>query len=148
MAESRKGGVARVVRPIILLLVVGGIGWYAWRRAHRQEGYTGGDIVTTGTVEAVHVRLGFKVSGRISEMPVTEGAQVRPGQTVARLDVQDLETQVVAARAALQTAHANLGQAQASRLRASRDWARQRELMRSEATTQQQLDAARATAGV
>src|SRR5207248_2561985 len=63
MAESKRRSAAAVIRPIVLLIVAGGVGFLIWRNATRSEGYTGGNVVTTGTVEAVHVQLGFKVAG-------------------------------------------------------------------------------------
>jgi HlyD family secretion protein len=148
MAEKANGSKKRFLRPLILLVIVGGGGTAIWRYQHRAEGYTGGDVVTTGTIEAVHVRLGFKVAGRLAEVPVSEGNSVKAGQLLGRIEPQDFEIQVRAARAALETARAGVVQAVANRDKAARDLARVTTLMASDATTAQQLDAARATADV
>src|SRR5690349_18151454 len=77
-AKSR----ASAIRPIVLLLVAGTIAYFGWRYAHRKEGYTGGPVTTTGTIDAVHVQLSFKVPGRLAEVPVVEGQTVAAGQVV------------------------------------------------------------------
>src|SRR5262249_36139213 len=89
MAEKANGSKKRFLRPLILLVIVGGGGTAIWRYQHRAEGYTGGDVVTTGTIEAVHVRLGFKVAGRLAEVPVSEGNTVKAGQLLGRIEPQD-----------------------------------------------------------
>jgi RND family efflux transporter MFP subunit len=136
------------VRPILMILVVGLIAFFWWRSAHRAEGYRGGNVVTTGTIEAVHVQLGFKVAGRIADVPVAEGNHVRPGDLVARLETQDLEVALANARAALASARAALVEARATAQRTALDLRRQRELMKSDATTQEQVDNTRAAAQV
>jgi RND family efflux transporter MFP subunit len=147
-SKEKKGSRLRFVRPLVFLLILGGGGFAWWKYQHRSEGYRGGDVVTTGTIEAVHVQLGFQVAGRLAEMPVSEGSVVRAGEVVGRLDKEDLEVQVSSARGALEAARAALAQARANRGKAVRDLARMRELLKENATTQQQMDAARAAAEV
>jgi RND family efflux transporter MFP subunit len=149
MADEKKTPVARrIIRPIVLLLVVGGIAYAFWAYKHRDEGYQGGDIKTTGTVEAVSVDLGFKVAGRIADVPVSEGDRVQPGQLVARLETQDLDVALQSAQTAQLSAQAAMMSAQATRDKAARDWKRQKTLLASDATTQQQVDAAQAASEV
>jgi RND family efflux transporter MFP subunit len=148
MAEKKNGSRRRFLRPLILLVIVGGGGTALWKYQHRSEGYRGGDVVTTGTVEAVHVRLGFKVGGRLADVPVSEGNDVRAGQVLGRLESQDLEVQVSSATASLASAQAGLAQAVANRDKAAHDLKRLQTLIQSDATTAQQLDAARAAADV
>lgn len=148
MAEKAAPSRAKRIRGLILLLVIVGGGIAIWKYQHRREGYTGGDVTTTGTVEAVQVSLGFKVPGRLADVPVNEGDRVQPGQVIAQLDAQDLDVAVRSAQASLESARAALGQARANREKAARDLARMRELSREGASTQQQLDAAVAASDV
>ncbi|HYJ33056.1 MAG TPA: efflux RND transporter periplasmic adaptor subunit [Candidatus Binatia bacterium] len=148
MAEKAAPSRAKRIRGLILLLVIVGGGIAIWKYQHRREGYTGGDVTTTGTVEAVQVSLGFKVPGRLADVPVNEGDRVQPGQVIAQLDAQDLDVAVRSAQASLESARAALGQARANRQKAARDLARMRELSREGASTQQQLDAAVAASDV
>ena len=147
MAETKAKGRAPL-RWILLLAVLGGGGFLLWRYATRVEGYTGGEVLTTGTVEAVHVQLSFRISGRIADVGVTEGAVLRPGQIVARLETDDLDVALSSARAALEAARAARAEAEASRDRTARDLERQLELAKSDATTAQQVDDTRAAARV
>jgi len=148
MAEAKPRKPTAFIRPAVLVIVLGVVAFFIWRNATRTEGYTGGNVSTTGTIDAVHVQLSFKVSGRIADVPVVEGAAVHPGQVVARLDTQDLDVALATARASLEAARAALAEAQANRVRSIRDLDRQVELMKSDATTQQQVDDARAAANV
>ena len=67
-------------------------------------------VVVTGTLAAdQEVVLGFKVSGRLAEIPVDLGSSVEKGQPIARLDTTDFELRVRQADAALQQARARLG---------------------------------------
>jgi len=143
--EKKKASVApKIIRPIVFLLVTLGIVYAVWAYKHRNEGYKGGDISTTGTVEAVSVDLGFKVAGRIADVPVSEGDRVQPGQVVARLETQDLDVAVQSAKTSQLAAEAAMMSAQATRTKAARDWSRQKTLIAGDATTQQQVDAAKA----
>jgi RND family efflux transporter MFP subunit len=144
MAEAKPKRPLAWIRPVLLLLVLGTVGFLLWRNATRSEGYTGGDVITTGTIEAVHVQLAFKIAGRLAQVEVAEGADVQPRQIVARLETQDLDVAATTARAALEAARAALAQARANRDRAARDLERQLELLQSDATTAQQVDDARA----
>ena len=100
MAQAKPAGAAARIRTVVLVVVLAGVAFLVWRQATRVEGYTGGDVVTTGTVQAVHVDLGFKVPGRIADVPVAEGDDVQPGQLVGTLETQDLDVQVASARSA------------------------------------------------
>src|ERR1043166_1044312 len=88
MAEVKPGGRAGGIRRVVLAVVLAGIAFLVWRQVTRREGYTGGDVVTTGTVQAVHVDLAFKVPGRIADVPVAEGDDVQAGQLGGTLETQ------------------------------------------------------------
>ena len=153
MAEGKNKVPAALVR-VLALAALATAGYFIWRYSNRAEGYTGGDILTTGTVEAVHVELGFRVAGRLADVDVAEGAKVRPGQVIARLETADLDVAmstahatlesaraaVESARAALEASKAAVAEADAGRDRAARDLERQLELMKTGATTAQDAD--------
>ena len=69
---------------------------------------TGGETVSlTGTVQAENeVNLAFRIGGRLIERLVNVGDQVAAGQVVARLDPEDDENALRAARAELAAAQA------------------------------------------
>jgi multidrug efflux pump subunit AcrA (membrane-fusion protein) len=131
------------IRPLLIVTLLGVVGFLTWRNATRREAYTGGDVQTTGTIEAVHVRLGFKISGRIAEISASEGATVAAGQVVASLETQDLDVQLQTARASLELARAALVQARAARERTSRDLEQMHALLTKGIATAHDVDVAR-----
>src|SRR5262245_10988778 len=67
-------------------------------------------VVVTGTLAAdQEVVLGFKVPGRVADIPVDLGSPVQKGQAISRLDTTDFELRVRQAEAALQQARVRLG---------------------------------------
>jgi RND family efflux transporter MFP subunit len=78
--------------------------------------YQNGDAVRefVGVVRARHeTDVGFRVPGKIVARSVNVGDHVRSGQTIARLDAQDLKLQVESAEAELAAATSSLAQAAA-----------------------------------
>ena len=67
-------------------------------------------VTVTGTLAAdEEVVAGFKVPGRVSELPVDLGSPVRKGQVLARLDPTDFRLRVEQAEASLRQVRAGLG---------------------------------------
>jgi HlyD family secretion protein len=88
-----------VVALAILLIATHGFG--AWSK--EDEG-----ITLYGNVDIRQVDLGFRVSGRIAEMPVDEGAHVKAGDRLAVLDAGPLKDRLAAATAQMELAEADL----------------------------------------
>ena len=105
--------------------------------------------------------IASKISARVSEVSVDIGSQVNQGDTIIKLDTQDLQAQVDQAQAAVNTAQASLAnatnstrpeqiaQAQAaldnateSHAVAQKNYDRTKTLVEAEANTQQQLESA------
>ena len=105
--------------------------------------------------------IASKISARVSEISVDIGSQVNQGDTIIKLDTQDLQAQVDQAQAAVNTAQASLAnatnstrpeqiaQAQASLDNATesytvaqKNYDRTKTLVEAEANTQQQLESA------
>lgn len=63
----------------------------------------------SGIVEAVdYVKLAFRVSGQIINLPVVEGQRVKKGQLIAAIDPRDLALQYAADKSAYETAAAQV----------------------------------------
>ena len=63
----------------------------------------------SGIVEAVeYVKLAFRVSGQIIDLPVIEGQRVKKGQLIAAIDPRDIALQYAADKSAYETAAAQL----------------------------------------
>ena len=101
------------------------------------ERQAGGETVSlTGTVQAeTEVNLAFRIDGRVVERLVNVGDTVQPGQVVARLNPENEENGLRAARAQLAAARAQLTEA------ANNYW-RQSELLRDGWTTRVRYDQA------
>ncbi|WP_431282298.1 efflux RND transporter periplasmic adaptor subunit [Humitalea sp. 24SJ18S-53] len=101
------------------------------------ETRSGGDVVSlTGTVQAeTEVNLAFRIEGRMIERAVNVGDSIVADQVVARLDRQNEENNVRAARAAVAAARGQL-------VEARNNYTRQRELLVSGFTTRVRYDEA------
>ena len=63
----------------------------------------------SGVVEAVeYVKLAFRVSGQIVELPVIEGQKVKKGDLIAKIDPREISIQYSADKASFETASAQL----------------------------------------
>ncbi len=97
----------------------------------------GSDSVTlTGTVQAqTEVNLSFRVDGRMVERRVQVGDSLRPGQLIARLDPQNEESSLQAARAQSSAAQARL-------VEARNHFARMQDLITDNSVSRAQYDQA------
>jgi membrane fusion protein, multidrug efflux system len=69
-------------------------------------------IVVTGTLGAKdEAQLGFKIGGVVARLHVDAGARVRAGQTLAELDLREIDAQVARARSAAEKAERDLERA-------------------------------------
>lgn len=95
----------------------------AYRFGQATRGDIKATVSATGTLNAVTtVSVGTQVSGQVSELLADFNDHVKKGQLLARIDP-------TLAQQAVSDAEANLEKAQAEALQASRDYARNRELM-------------------
>lgn len=104
------------------------------------EARTGGDVVSlTGNIQAeTTVNLAFRIDGRMVERSVNVGDRVTAGQVVARLNRDNEESNLRAARAALTAAQARV-------VEARNNFNRQRQLLASGFTTRVRYDEATQT---
>ena len=146
----------RVLFGIALLLLAGGT--YLWW----QQQQAAAELVLSGNVDIREVNLSFRVGGRLQQLQVDEGAQIKAGQVLGRLDdapQRNAVADAAAALAALQArqslmhqgyraedvaqARAALDARQAVLTDARAAWQRQQELAGSGAAAVKALDAAR-----
>jgi hypothetical protein len=121
-----------------------------------------GKLSLSGNVEVTEVNAGFKYPGRIAELPVEEGQQVKKGDRLAALESADIEAQVTQSRAYLdeaktkleelragsrpqeiEQAKANVRYAEAELSKARKDFERAEHLFKNGAMSAQNMDAAR-----
>ncbi|MBL8630648.1 MAG: secretion protein HlyD [Rhodospirillaceae bacterium] len=136
------------------VIVLGLIGWFGYQR------FVVGDSVTMyGNVDIRQVDLAFMVDGKLAEVLVDEGAVVKTGDVIARLDDTPYRYAAAQAAAALAQAQANadkavagsrskeidaaraqVAQARAQLANAEASYKRRRELIREDAVSKQALD--------
>jgi RND family efflux transporter MFP subunit len=99
---------------------------------------TGGTVTLTGTVQAqTEINQAFRIDGRLIERTVDIGDTVRPGQLIARLDPQNEE-------AGLQAARAQLAAARAQQVEARSNFTRMSDLVVEDAVSRAQYEQAEA----
>ena len=83
------------------------------RTATVAQGVVQSTVSGSGNLQAAsQLNLGFKTSGTVTHIYVTQGQQVAQGQLLATLDPQSAEVTLEQAKAALQSAEANLAKEQ------------------------------------
>jgi HlyD family secretion protein len=121
---------AVVVAVLVVALATRGFG--LWRSADE-------DLTFHGNVDIRQVDLGFRVGGRIAEIPVEEGTRVTAGTTLATLDTRPLQDRLAAANAQIALAEADLAR--------RRNGSRPQEIAQARAVlAQQEANLARARA--
>lgn len=108
---------------LIALVCVVIVGWFTVKalmkappEAQRSEAVTRGNVeikvVENGVIEPLKkVEVKSKVGGRIAKLLVDEGQTVQPGQALAMIDPQEINSQVAALRAQLSGTQARLASA-------------------------------------
>jgi HlyD family secretion protein len=90
---------------ILMVVIMGGLLYYFLTRNNE-----GGDpfIRVSGNIETTEVDVGFKISGRISNLSIQEGDWVEKGKILAKLDDEDLKQRLALAQATLKSAQIRL----------------------------------------
>jgi RND family efflux transporter MFP subunit len=113
----------RALTIVIILLVVGGVGYATYWLGNRppasqnletvtvQRGSIMATVSATGSIApAREVTLTFKSGGKVARVLVAEGQAVQEGDNLAQLETADLEQQLAQAQASLTISEARLAQ--------------------------------------
>lgn len=95
----------KILIPVVVVIVAAVLVWRFWG-----NGDEDGILRLSGNIELTEVTMSFKTPGRVVELAVDEGDEVRVGQTVARLDRSELERGVEREQAGVRMAEAMLVQ--------------------------------------
>jgi HlyD family secretion protein len=90
----------RAIPIVILLAAAVAAGLYYYPRLTRKSA-PANQLSLSGNIEAHESLVGFKVAGRIVDLPVEEGQQVQQGALLARLDDADYQQKVRIDQAAM-----------------------------------------------
>jgi RND family efflux transporter MFP subunit len=145
----------RHVVVALLLVVLGAVGWLAWTRlsiptvrtavvrASADEAGPGSVLDASGYVTARRqATVSAKITGKVTEVLIEEGARVEEGAVLARLDDTEAKAQRSLAEAQLTAARSQLAEIRAQLAQAERDFTRQEELLRRGLVSAQSMDAA------
>jgi len=106
-----------------------------------------GIVKTNGRIEATQVDVAAKYSGRLVDITVEEGSEVKAGQVVGRVSSPEYEAQLRAAQSnlekakqALAEAESSIDQRKAALAAAKSDFVRGQELIKTQIITQQTFD--------
>jgi len=100
-----------MMKRITVVLVLAGLavaGYYYFAGSRANHAAPADTLMVSGNIEAHESVLGFRVPGRIVELPVEEGQWVEAGTVLARLDAADYRQQVSVDEAALRVRDAEL----------------------------------------
>jgi HlyD family secretion protein len=97
----------RVGILVVILLAIAAI--VVWQKYFQKKGDEG-VLLLSGNMEVTETNVGFKLPGRVIELAVDEGADVKQGQLLARLDNAELASTVTQNRAAVQEAISRLAE--------------------------------------
>ena len=81
----------KIILRLILLAILAAAGFYLWsaRFARKNENR----LTVSGNIELTQVDISFKVPGKLVELDVDEGAFVKKGMVIARIDREQVEQQ-------------------------------------------------------
>ncbi|MGB9029629.1 MAG: biotin/lipoyl-binding protein, partial [Acidobacteriaceae bacterium] len=87
-----------VIAAVVIAGIWIGFAWAGWRTR----------LDYSGTVETREIQIGSKIGGRVTEVGVEEGQQVKAGATLVRFECDELKAQRVQAQAAVEQAQADV----------------------------------------
>lgn len=96
----------KIILPIILIVVAAAAGvwwWSGWLNRDQS-----GRLIVSGNIELTQVDISFKVPGKLIERTVDEGASVKKGMLIARIDRDQMEQQRTRDEAGLHSAQSQL----------------------------------------
>jgi len=151
-SRSRRRKPRLGIIAVVALVVLAG-GWYA---VHKYRAGKAGaaeyifatvekgdieDLVTaTGSLQPRdYVDVGAQVSGQVKRIAVEVGAEVKEGDLLAEIDATQSQARVEANRASLRAQESQLIERQNALSKAERDFTRQQNLKKEDATTDEQV---------
>lgn len=105
--------IPRPLIAVLVLIVLAAAVGYWWLTDSARRAVEATQITASGTIEADETAVSTEISGRVAELFVDEGAVVKAGDPIARLDPTLLQAQLRQAQAATETTRASLALLQA-----------------------------------
>ena len=143
----------KVIKWFAALLVLGGLGWFAYQKMQPKNeasfiteevkrGKIAQTVSATGEIAATNlVDVGAQVSGQIKKMHVKIGDVVKEGDLIAEIDNVTQVNEVNTRKAQLQTYQAQLESAQVALKIAQRKYSRYKSLASADAVSKEEFEA-------
>ena len=96
-----------ILLTVLLVAIAAGVGIYIYGRLHPKDTNT---LSVSGNLELTQVDISFKVPGKLIELNVDEGAFVKKGMVIARIDKDQVEHQRSRDEASLANSQSQLEQ--------------------------------------
>src|SRR6185369_6244701 len=154
-AKPTRARLLRAMLAAIVVVALAGGAWLAWARlsvptvrtavvhAAADDAGPGSVLDASGYVTARRqATVSTKITGKVTEVLIEEGARVEEGAVLARLDDTEARAQIALTAAQLTAARSQLAELRAQVAQAERDYARQDELLRRGLVSAQSMDAA------
>lgn len=160
-ASRRKGRMRRIMFRLVVLSVIGGVGYAAWmwykaaplavETAAVSSAYPSQALTLLNATGYVipqrKASVASKATGRLEWLGVLEGSKVRAGEVIARLENRDTQAMRDVAAANVQVAEANRGQAKAELAEAELVFRRAQSLAAKQLVSDSDLDSVVARLG-
>jgi HlyD family secretion protein len=102
----------RFILPTLILVALAAVaGVYIYGRMHPKDTST---LAVSGNLELTQVDISFKVPGKLVELNVDEGAFVKKGMVIARIDKDQVESQRARDEASLLNSQSQFSQSETS----------------------------------
>lgn len=99
------------LRILLVLLVLGGVGYFVWNKYFRVK-IDPNKIEVAGRIEGDDSTIASKVPGRIKEIKVREGDKIKAGDVIALLDDDQIRAREQQAKFAVEQAQSRMQRAQ------------------------------------
>lgn len=99
----KKNFLSTIIGVVIIIAIIGTAFWFMSRPK---------DLIIQGQADATQINVSPKISGRLSEIDVEEGDQVKKGQLLAVLETPELDAKLIQAQSVKQAAEAQDRKAQ------------------------------------
>jgi HlyD family secretion protein len=85
--------VKKIIIRVLFLVILAAAGFYLWSSGRLFSRKDPNRLQVSGNIELTQVDISFKVPGKLVELAVDEGAFVKKGQVIARIDRDQMERQ-------------------------------------------------------
>jgi len=85
--------VKKIIIRVLFLVILAAAGFYLWSSGRLFSRKDPNRLQVSGNIELTQVDISFKVPGKLVELNVDEGAFVKKGQVIARIDRDQMERQ-------------------------------------------------------